>query len=211
MNIAKLISAPRSENVLNKLSTKELADFVAKAGKRANERLASQERAGQEYTAAYNYVTSKMVHRDTITETSKSGHVKFITRKTKDVDGKRVALSRNELLYRANEIKGYLNAKTSTTRGLEETYRNQLETFNKNNDVNLTMNEFNRIVTNEQFEHFKKEYGSGRIVKLLQEHGYDVTIKVVESNARNIREQNKLIKSLESTDFEKVNINETPF
>lgn len=184
-----LVSAERSENVLNKLSRQELADFVAKAGKRANERLASQERKGQEYTASYQYVSSKMVGREEFTATSESGHIKFVT-KTR-------ARSRNDLLREAREIKGYLQAQTSTTRGLEETYQRGLDTFNKNNGTNLSRAEFDRIVSNEQFEHFKKEYGSARVVSLVKNHGYDVALKVLESDARTIREQERLIAELE--------------
>lgn len=206
-----LIKAPRAENALNSLSKNELAEFIAKAGKRANERLASQERSGSEYTASYNYVTSKMVQREKITEVSESGHVKFSTRKTIDENGKRRALTRNELLTRAREIKGYLNAKTSTASGLDDLHRQQLNTFNQNHGTDLSMSEFNRIVTNEQFEHFKKEYGSSRIVKLVQEHGYNIALEVLESDAKNIREQNRLIKRLEASEFVDVESDEIPF
>lgn len=155
---------------LSNLSTERLKAYVASHGKKVNQRLVTLEDYGQRNVFAYRYVSDSIP--DYMKEKSKSGHLKLNIR----TRGK----SRNELLELATVIRNVEKAKTSTIKGIKKTYDKMKRETEIALGVDIPDDDFQRIFGQQAFVWFIDKFGSKQYVRLVKEHGYKETQKVIE-------------------------------
>ena len=155
---------------LNNLSTERLKAYVASHGKKVNQRLVTLEDYGQRNVFAYRYVSDNIP--DYMKEKSQSGHLKLNIR----TRGK----SRNELLELATVIQNVEKAKTSTLKGIKKTYEKMKKETEKSLGVDIPDDDFQRIFGQQAFVWFISRFGSKQYVRLVKEHGYKETQRVIE-------------------------------
>lgn len=156
---------------LNNLSTERLKAYISSHGKKVNQRLVTLEDYGQRNVFAYRYVSDKIP--DYMKEKSQSGHLKLNIR----TRGK----SRNELLELATVIQNVEKAKTSTLKGIKKTYEKmKKKTEESLGGINIPDDDFQQIFGQLAFVWFVERFGSKQYVRLVKEHGYKETQRVIE-------------------------------
>lgn len=110
----------RKDNL--KLSKEELTAKIEVLGKRANTRLRQLETSNKTDTNAYRWVSNQVGKKSGITS-NKKGQVIF-KRGTK-------GLTKTQLVQRATDLEMFIDAKTSTVRGINQAYRKSYETYVK--------------------------------------------------------------------------------
>ena len=147
------------EKDYSKLTKNQLAELLKKDVKIANQRIKRLEKAGYTDNNAYRYLTN---HNLSGVKHSKTGHITFSSA-TKN-------LKRNELLKRYNTVNKFLEAKTSTIKGIKSAYKKSYETL-KSKPIKglekLTFNQYISIMESEALESFKSNFGSSQLVNLL--------------------------------------------
>lgn len=144
---------------INSATTKQLISYIQNEGKRANQRLVSIEKAGEQNTTAYHFLTSSSRYRKVLTR-SKSGHAKIV------VDTRKKSIQ--ELRRIAGAIHGFMGAQTSTIKGIKLQRSRSYEAFRKNSKVNISQREWSDIMTTQGLQSLKDKFGSDIIVKLLR-------------------------------------------
>lgn len=200
---------------ISTLNRKELIEFIRSEGKRANTRLVALEQQ-QLQSIAYQYVTNKMPNRESLTQKSKSGHIKFQTTKIAKEDI-------NQLRQRAYAISNFLNAKTSTITGTKQMYSKAYNTLSKRlaekGLKQVAMSDFKKIFEHKNWDSFKGRFNSGEAFKLLNKMSIEQSQEFLDlfdkENIDSIRKANKLIEKVKSKSKNKakwVDVgNENPF
>lgn len=215
VNIDKLLTAQAvTSNDLSNLTTGELRYFVAKAGKRVNQRLASIENAGRKNTPAYQWVVSQMRGRDKFLTTTKSTATTRGGRTIKQqTAGKRAkfltntrGMKRSTLLAEARQIQHFANLQTSTISGINTMFKNSLDTVNSKFKTNFTEAELDQIVSNNNFKAML-QFGSEQVLQLLSKHT-DVAQNILDLGISTEWQFNKLKKLIEAgnVDFETISL-----
>lgn len=197
----------KSNRELNKLTTKQLAAYIANYGKTINSRLTELERKGYaESSVAFRYITEKDPHRGEFVTKSKSGYTK-ISLKTR-------GLTRNQLLAKATTIQGFLNSKTSTISGTKKAYDKSLKTFNERKNTNLSASEYKDLVTHDKWKDVSKKFGSDQILAIVRKYGFDKAMEILDNldYFRTVRQMNKFAETFTKNEkFESDYMNENPF
>ena len=116
--------------------------------RRANTRLRNLEKRDLTSSNAYRYVDENFGGRFSARGVNKMTH--------------------NELVHLVTELTKFLNAKTSTVRGVKRAYSKSYNTLvKKYNLSNLSFENFVSIMENESIESFKSRYGSSQLVRML--------------------------------------------
>lgn len=149
---------------LNPFDNDQLYNYIKKNSKKANRRLKSLASRGYERSRAYSYVNEQSYKYD------------FIKRKENipmfSVNKK---MTRNQMLQEAVKIQNFLNAKTSTIRGIKKTFQKSVDTINeKNPELHLTTQKAIDIFTSETFKKSKESgVGSDIVLQLLSQNYND--------------------------------------
>lgn len=132
-------------------SYKELLKEYRKLAKRADQRLVRIEAAAHE--KQYENIKSwayKNAMRD-IRVYSGKGAKRFNTKPPETLG----ALQR-----KVNDINNFLNMKTSTIKGTREVMQKRVDTINKENDTNFTLDDWKKLTDSGILEQLKTNYGS---------------------------------------------------
>ena len=197
----------KSNRELNKLTSKQLSEYIANYGKTVNTRLSTLERKGYaESSVAFRYITEKDPHRGEFVTKSKSGYTK-ISLKTR-------GLTRNQLLAKATTIQGFLNAKTSTISGIKKAYDKSLNTFNERNNAKLSAAEYKDLVTHDKWKDASKKFGSDQILAIVRKYSVDKSMEILDNldSFRTVRQMNNFAATISKTEkFESDYVDENPF
>lgn len=132
-------------------SYKELLKEYRKLAKRADQRLVRIEAAAHE--KQYKNIKSwayKNAMRDIHVYSGRDAK-RFNTKPPKTLG----ALQR-----KINDINNFLNMKTSTIKGTREVMQKRVDTINKENDTNFTLNDWKKLTDSGILEQLKTNYGS---------------------------------------------------
>lgn len=146
---------------ISEMSDARLKAFIQSQGKTANQRLRELEKQGLETSsAAYRYANRLLADGDTAMTTTKAGELKFNV----NTRGK----SQAELRHMAATIRGFMQAKTSTTTGLNRAAKKAYETFTSNPaNAGVDYKEFSESLSISIFANFAQIYGSDQLRDLM--------------------------------------------
>ena len=139
--------------------------------KRANQRFRQLEKSNMTYSSAYKYMVNQLkVGRQYLTTDSK-GRIKFRT----DVSRlkKQNVTSFNALV---KNVETFLNANTSTVKGVKKQYEKAFNSFKQSHNVNQ----------NYTYEEFSELFQSSAIQQAMNVYGSDVVIEIYEKNIDNL-------------------------
>lgn len=138
---------------LQKMSVEELETILKKNVKKANNRLSILEKQEKGTNAnAYRWTEKKVTKEDALYYNKQKN-----PRYSSTVKG----LSKNELLHRVSLTENFLEAHTSTIRGINKSYKQSYETFKDAYSIkNITYEDYIDIFESDNLEHFKKNYYS---------------------------------------------------
>ena len=147
---------------ISEMSDARLKAFIQAQGKTANQRLRELEKQGLETSsAAYRYANRLSADSDSAMTTTKAGELKFNV----NTRGK----SQSELRHMAATIRGFMQAKTSTTTGVKRATDKAYKTFTANPaNKGVSYKDFAESLSISIFENFKQLYGSDQLVELFQ-------------------------------------------
>ena len=149
-------------NYISEMSERQIKEYIHTVGKAANQRLRELEKREMETaSAAYRYIKSIARDEDYATSTTGKGELKFNLR----VRGR----SLDELRHMAATIDKFMEAKSSTTAGVKDIYKQARETFEKKyagNGYSFTFNQFAEAMSMTIFRKFEALYGSGIALKI---------------------------------------------
>lgn len=151
----------QKERAASKERRDALAREVAKMAKTANQRLRELEKQDLgKASNAYRYMQRLHYDKDNATSTDSSCRMKFST----NFRGK----TYQEIQHEAAELSRFLEAKTSTKRGVDAKYLKGFQTFQQNTSGTEKMkySEFAEMMKNETMKNLKKVYGSDVIVRM---------------------------------------------
>lgn len=146
--------------------------------KRANQRLRQLEKSGKENTSAYSYIKDLQSKGRSYIVTDKHGNVKFRTDTSK--------LNPQQLSNEILQVERFLQAKTSTVKGITKLHQKAYKTFKqkygltkeKGFDENtFTFNDYLTLYKVGIVKSFNDKYGSdatSRIIKVKLQEGYDI-------------------------------------
>lgn len=172
--------------------TKSISDEIIKDIKRANQRLRQLEKDGlANESKAYQYIMKK-ANKNMFSKTkvkmfsvTRSGEIKFRTDLAK-------LKKENKNVYRAliKNVEGFLESKSSTKIGIEESHKKSFEKF-KDYGYKGTFNEWSDMWNDYNFQQLVKRYGVSDTVSMAddivnQYHiSYEETFKgMLESNSQ---------------------------
>ena len=113
-----------SKDSISSMTKEQLVTWLGSASKRANQRMRQLEKDSLATSSlAYQYVKTKEVDHSTSNAKTKHGETKFKT----SFKGRTI----QELRRQAKDVSGFLNAKTSTSRGTKNKYQRSLNNFNE--------------------------------------------------------------------------------
>lgn len=146
---------------ISEMSESRLKAFIQSQGKTANQRLRELEKQGLETSsAAYRYVNRLLADSDKAMTTTKAGELKFNV----NTRGK----SQSELRHMAAKIRGFMQAKTSTTTGVNRAAKKAYETFTSNPaNAGVDYKEFSESLSISIFANFAQIYGSDQLQELI--------------------------------------------
>lgn len=174
---------------LSQWSNRALSNLIREWGKNATARLRSIERANlQKSSQAYKYIERQSYDGAPYLTTTKTGKVKF------DITTK--GLSHNELVYRANEIKKFIEAGTSTVTRIQKKSSKAYETFTaRYPNVELTPQRFSEIYADAKLKKFADIFGSKEIIAISQRSKGQLTdteiIDIIESSGIDLNNKYK--------------------
>ena len=152
---------------ISSMTESQIKEYIHTVGKAANQRLRELEKRGMENaSAAYRYI--KKLARDaektgdyTMSKTG-AGQMKFNLR----VRGR----SLDELRHIAATIENFMEAKSSTTAGVKDIYKEAYKTFEKKyGKEGINFNEFAEAMSMTLFRHFEEIYGSAVAIKIYSQ------------------------------------------
>lgn len=135
--------------------------------KRANQRFRQLEKSNLTYSSAYKYMLNQLKSGRQYLTTDSKGRIKFRT----DVSRlkKQNVTSFNALV---KNVETFLNANTSTVKGVKNQYNKAFESFKKSHNVNQ----------NYTYEEFSELFQSSAIQQAMGVYGSDVVIEIYEKN-----------------------------
>ena len=143
-------------SIINSMTEGQLKEYIHTVGKAANQRLRELEKQGlQNSSAAYRYIQKIHKMEDYATSTTGAGQIKFNLR----VRGR----SFDELRHMVATIDDFMDAKSSTTGGVKDIYRQAADTFEENYGEEFTREtyaQFTEAMSYTLFRNFEKIYGS---------------------------------------------------
>ena len=150
--------------VINSMTEGQLKEYIHTVGKAANQRLRELEKQGlQNSSAAYRYIQKIHKMEDYATSTTGAGQIKFNLR----VRGR----SFDELRHMVATIDDFMEAKSSTTGGVKDIYRQAAETFEKHYKGKFTKedySDFTEAMSYSLFRNFEKIYGSQLAIQYVE-------------------------------------------
>lgn len=145
--------------------------------KRANQRFRQLEKSNMTYSSAYKYMVNQLKSGRQYLTTDSKGRIKFRT----DVSRlkKQNASSFNALV---KNVETFLNANTSTVKGVKNQYIKGFETF-RNSDKRLkdyTYDEFYEIMESSSVQQAMGTYGSEQVLELYEKYSDELSINEFE-------------------------------
>lgn len=145
--------------------------------KRANQRFRQLEKSNMTYSSAYKYMLNQLKSGRQYLTTDSKGRIKFRT----DVSRlkKQNASSFNALV---KNVETFLNANTSTVKGVKNQYIKGFETF-RNSDKRLkdyTYDEFYEIMESSSVQQAMGTYGSEQVLELYEKYSDELSINEFE-------------------------------
>lgn len=145
--------------------------------KRANQRFRQLEKSNMTYSSAYKYMLKQIKAGRQYLTTDSKGRIKFRT----DVLRlkKENVSSFNALIKNVEE---FLNANTSTVKGVKNQYIKGFETF-RNSDERLkdyTYEEFYEIMESSNVQQAMGIYGSDQVIELYEKYSDELSINEFE-------------------------------
>lgn len=152
----------------------KLRKRVSKLIKKTNVNLKKlqQEDLGQA-SKAYNYIANKWANRTSFI-VNRNGYMQ--------IRGNVSKMSRGELEHLQATLNRYSKASTATVKGTKQIYVKAWKTFNKNNDTNLTYNEWNSLMQNTDWQDGRNKYGSDTVLKVINKYGLSNALKTLAEN-----------------------------
>lgn len=145
--------------------------------KRANQRFRQLEKSNVTYSSAYKYMLKQLKAGRQYLTTDSKGRIKFRT----DVSQlkKENVTSFNALV---KNVETFLNANTSTVKGVKNQYIKGFETF-RNSDERLkdyTYEEFYEIMESSNVQQAMSNYGSDQVIELYEKYSDELSINEFE-------------------------------
>lgn len=141
---------------LNNMTKKELYEYVSSKYEIGNDRLTELEEVDTN-TSAYRYIRKKAFQSHTGVD--KIGD--FTVFKTPSM-----RMSRDELLAEAQNLTGFLNARTSTIKGRDEMYQEAVDTINQKSHgkTHLTVEQAQDIFTSKVFQDYTEKANMSTVI-----------------------------------------------
>lgn len=185
---------------LTELSNKRLIAYIQARGKTANQRLVLLEKSGLSNYPAYQYISSKI--SDKLTTTSASGSLK--------IDIKTRGLSRSELLEKAYVIQRFLEAKTSTVRGINRAFEKSKKKFEEQTGQTYSKKVYGDLWSASVTMFYENLFGSQQIIRWVKEMGVNETIATLseayEKGYTTLIDIESLRQEVGDVNFEKSNL-----
>lgn len=151
-------------SVINSMTEGQLKEYIHTVGKAANQRLRELEKQGlQNSSAAYRYIQKIHKMDDYATSTTGAGQIKFNLR----VRGR----SFDELRHMVATIDDFMEAKSSTTGGVKDIYRQAAETFEEHYEGKFTKEDYSKFteaMSYTLFRNFERIYGSQLAIEYVE-------------------------------------------
>lgn len=142
------------------MTESQIKGYIAQVGKAANQRLRELEKQGlQNSSAAYRYIKKISHDGDAAMGKTGAGQIKFDLR----VRGK----SLNELRHVAAKIDAFMEAKSATTTGVKDIYKEAYKTFEKHYGDKMNFSQFSEAMSYTLLRHFEAIYGSDIAIKII--------------------------------------------
>lgn len=168
---------------VSEMTEGQLKEYIHTVGKAANQRLRELEKRGlQTSSAAYRYIEKLGFDKDYATSKTGAGQLKFNLR----VRGRNFA----ELRHMVATIENFMEAKSSTTAGVKDIYKQMADTYAENHENKEfgdreSYKNFTEAMSYTIFRHFELMYGSQIAIKIANraESG-NLTEKEIEDALR---------------------------
>ena len=145
--------------------------------KRANQRFRQLEKSNMTYSSAYKYMRNQLKAGRKYLTTDNKGRIKFRTDISKLK--KESASSYNALVRNVEE---FLNANTSTVRGVKNQYAKAFKTFTESDSrlKDYTYEEFSEIMQSSNIQQAMSIYGSDQILELYEKYSDELSFNEFE-------------------------------
>lgn len=165
-----MIEGMKTMQDINKMSRKQLESFIRNKGKTANTRLTALQKS--EYASsskALSYVQKEAYYKPSRYSETKTGFIKFEIATTKLTKGKTTAQSMAVLRGQAKEIQNFLNAKSSTLKGIKNAYEKASQTLSETIGTNISAFDIGKLFKAFNESNISQDIGSDQIIKIYQE------------------------------------------
>ena len=101
-----------------------------------------------------------------------------------------------KLMAKINDIKTFLEAPTSTKKGITDVYKKRADTINKNYGTNFTWQQLAKYYTSGQSELWDAKFGSKtalRTIAQLQKNKKKIAGDIEKADAKDLRVDNKIL------------------
>ena len=142
-------------------SKAQLKAMVDSRARRANQRLRELEKRDMTGSTAYRYLERHAQNMSGLRHT-KNGYIRFKVGAGKNA-------TKTELASALAQIESFLDAKTSTVKGINQAYRKSYESLLKNNNMSgsqLSFNEYTDIMEADNLNSFKKQFYSAFVAMI---------------------------------------------
>ena len=145
--------------------------------KRANQRFRQLEKSNMTYSSAYKYMLKQLKTGRKYLTTDSKGRIKFRTDISKLK--KESVSSYNALLRNVEE---FLNANTSTVKGVKNQYIKGFETFTKSDErlKDYSYEEFYEIMESSNVQQAMSIYGSDQVLELYEKYSDELSFNEFE-------------------------------
>lgn len=189
-----MITEESYSNYVASMTVPQLKEYIHTVGKAANQRLRELEK--QELntsSAAYRYVEKIHRDKDYATASTQTGQIKFNLR----VRGR----SQAELRHMVSIIDSFMEARSSTTRGTRDIYKDAAETF-KTEKVDQDGNIKPAWGTKEDYKYFTETLSYSKLFRAFTNmYGSDIAIKISRQADAGGLSNEDLKKALEEVGF----------
>ena len=145
--------------------------------KRANQRFRQLEKSNMTYSSAYKYMINQLKAGRQYLTTDSKGRIKFRT----DVSRlkKENVTSFNALV---KNVETFLNANTSTVKGVKKQYEKAFKSFKKSHNLNqdYTYEEFSELFQSSAIQQAMNIYGSDVVIDIYEKNIYNLSLNEIE-------------------------------
>lgn len=170
---------------INKASRSQLELYIRSKGKRANQRIVelSKSKYGKA-SKALSYIERNAFDNSKYYTTSKSGNIKFTVSTRELTKGLTQQQAMASLRHQASEIKNFLDAKSSTIKGIHKQFSKASKTLSENYGIKMNVEEVGEIFKVYDETSLTGKFGSEQIIETYKKYMNDLSVEEMKKVIR---------------------------